>query len=189
MNAIIELLQKVIMLPDTEAEKFAAIATERRIDKNEYFITEGQIPKKLAFVGKGLFRYFYIDGNGTEYTKNFILDGNFITAYSAMIAQKPSAMFIEALEDSVVYEINYTDWELLKAGHYCWKDLLIYFLEKAFSAKEKRERELLLLDAEHRYLIFKEEFPGLETRVKQHLIASYLGISPVSLSRLKNKKR
>lgn len=189
MDAIIELLRKIIKLPDTEAEKFASIANERRMDKGEHFIREGQVPKKIAFVGKGLFRYFYIDGNGTEYTKNFILAGNFITSYSAMIAQKPSAMFIEALEDSVIYEINYTDWEQLKNGHSCWKDLLIHFLEKAFSTKEKRERELLLLDAEHRYRIFKEEFPCLETRVKQHLIASYLGISPVSLSRLKNSKR
>lgn len=187
MFAIIELLQKIIKLPDTEAEKFVAIANERRMDKGEFFIREGQLPKKIAFVSKGLFRYFYIDSNGTEYTKNFILAGNFITSYSAMITQKPSAMFIEALEDSVVYEISHTDWEQLKAGHSCWKDLLIYFLEKAFSIKEKRERELLLLDAEHRYLIFKEEFPDLDTRVKQHLIASYLGISPVSLSRLKNK--
>jgi CRP-like cAMP-binding protein len=189
MDAIIELLQQIIVLPDTEGRKFAAIANERSMGKGEYFIREGQTPRKIAFVGKGLFRYFYIDRDGTEYTKNFILAGNFITAYSATIAQKPSVMFIEALEDSVVYEINYADWEELKDGHTCWKDLLIYFLERAFSIKEKRERELLLLDAEQRYRVFKDEFPGLETRVKQHLIASYLGISPVSLSRLKNVKR
>ncbi len=189
MEAIIELLQRIITLPDTEGKKFEAMATKRLMEKGELFIREGQIPKRFAFVYKGLFRYFYIDGNGTEYTKNFILDGNFITAYSAMIAQKPSAMFIEALEDSVVYELSYTDWEQLKSGHECWKDLLIYFLEKAFTVKEKRERDLLLLDAEQRYQIFKTEFPDLEKRVKQHLIASYLGISPVSLSRLKKIKR
>lgn len=95
-------------------------------------------------------------------------------------------MFIEALEDSVICEIQYKDWIKLKQEHVCWKELLILFLEKAFVIKEKREREFLLLSATERYTIFKEEFPGLEHRIKQHHIASYLGISPVSLSRLKN---
>ena len=58
-------------------------------------------------------------------------------------------------------------------------------IEKGFTTKEKRERELLLLDAESRYRIFLEEFPNLEKRVKQHMIASYLGITPERLSRIR----
>ncbi len=96
-------------------------------------------------------------------------------------------MYIEALENSTVYELEYLEWLTLRKENSCWDLFLITLLEGAFATKEKRERELLLLDAEERYNIFKNEFPGLESRIRQHLIASYLGISPVSLSRLKNK--
>jgi len=187
MDSVIKYLKGIIDLPQTEEHKFLQIARQKNLVKEEQFIREGQVPRKLAFVHKGLFRYYYVNNKGTEFTKNFISETNFIAAYSAMIAGKPSAMFIEALEGSMIYEINYTDWVELRKGNRCWNELLVCMLEKGFSIKEKREREFLLLDAEERYKIFKQEFPGLEARVKQHLIASYLGISPVSLSRIRKK--
>ena len=153
------------------------------------FIRAGEVPRKFAYVEKGLFRYFYLHKKGTEFTKNFIPANHFVSSYSAMIAQKPSLMFIEALHDSEIYEINYQDWLKLSNGHPCWNALLVKMLEKAFVIKETRERELLLLDAQDRYNNFIRDFPALENSVKQHLIASYLGISPVSLSRLKNKSK
>lgn len=96
-----------------------------------------------------------------------------------MISQSPSKMFMEGMEDSRVMEINYNDWVDLKKDHCCWSQYLIFILENAFYIKEKRERELLLLDAQERYEIFKSEFSTLEARVMQHIIASYLGISPI----------
>lgn len=176
-----------IDLPEAEEVKIAKLLKPVKINKGDYYIREGQIPKKFAFVERGLFRYLYINNKGTEFTKNFILENNFISAYSAMISLQPSRMFIEALEDSYVYEINYVDWLELKKGHECWNRFLVLILEKAFSTKEIRERDLLLLEAQERYDIFKKEFPTLENRIKQHQIASYLGISPISLSRIRNK--
>ncbi len=180
-------IKRIVDLPEAEEVKVLKLLKPIKITKGEYYIREGQVPKKFAFVEKGLFRYLYINNKGTEFTKNFILENNFISAYSAMISQQPSRMFIEALEDSYVYDINYTDWLELKKGHECWNQFLVVILEKAFSIKEIRERDLLLLEAQERYDIFKREFPTLENRIKQHLIASYLGISPISLSRIRNK--
>lgn len=187
IHQLILLVQSIVHLPDEEEKKLLAICRASTIKKGDYYIQAGQIPKKFAFVSEGLFRYLYIDAKGNEYTKNFIPENNFLLAYSAMIRQEPSKMYIEALEDSVVYEIDYTDWLTLRNNHPGWNIFLIALLEKAFTIKETRERELLLLDAEQRYDIFKKEFPTLESRVKQHIIASYLGISPVSLSRIKNR--
>jgi CRP-like cAMP-binding protein len=189
MNSLITLLKQSIDLPATEEIKIPKIFTERRILKNELFIRAGEVPRKFAYVDQGLFRYFYLHKKGTEFTKNFIPAGNFLASYSTMIVQKPSIMSIEALEDSLICEINYNDWITLRNGHPCWNALLIKMLEKAFVIKETRERELLLLDAQERYNNFNRDFPSLENNVKQHLIASYLGISPVSLSRLRNKSR
>jgi CRP-like cAMP-binding protein len=189
MNSLITLLKQSIELPATEEIKIPKFFIERRILKNELFIRAGEVPRRFAYVHQGLFRYFYLHKKGTEFTKNFIPAGNFLTSYSAMIVQKPSIMFIEALEDSLIYEINYHDWIALRNEHPCWNALLVKMLEKAFVIKETRERELLLLDAQERYNNFNRDFPSLENKVKQHLIASYLGISPVSLSRLRNKSR
>lgn len=185
---IISFVKNIIDLPKPEENKLLAIIHITSIKKGTYYIQAEQIPKKFAFVSEGLFRYLYIDSSGNEYTKNFIPENNFLLAYSAMILNEPSKMFIEALEDATIYDIDYSDWLALKNDHPCWNLFLIKLLEKAFIIKENRERELLLLDAEHRYKIFKKEFPTLETRVKQHLIASYLGISPVSLSRIRKKQ-
>jgi len=80
-------------------------------------VNEGEVPHKLAFVHTALFRYYYLDNKGTEYTKNFLPEKQFIASYSAMIAQKPSKMYIEALEDSTLSTIHYADWLQLKQGH------------------------------------------------------------------------
>lgn len=185
---LISVVKSIIDLPEAEEKKLLAITRTTTLQKGAYYIQAGQIPKKFAFVTSGIFRYLYIDAAGNEYTKNFIPEMHFLLAYSAMRLQQPSKMYIEALEDATICEMDYTDWLTLKNGHPCWNIFLVALLEKAFMIKENRERDLLLLDAEQRYELFKKEFPSLETRVTQHLIASYLGISPVSLSRIRKRQ-
>jgi CRP-like cAMP-binding protein len=181
-------LNLVAPAPEEETDFFLKILKPVRINKGEYFISEGQIPRKFAFVNEGLFRYLYIDKTGKAFTKNFLAEGKFIVSYSAMIAQRASLLYIEALEDSDILEIDYSQWLEVKKRHECWSVLLIAMLEHAFIVKEKRERDLLLLDARERYMDFLNEFPKLESRVKQHMIASYLGISPISLSRIRKNE-
>lgn len=173
------------ILPPEQAEELFSIAKIRYVNAKEYFISEGEIPKKMAFVGSGLFRYVYINKKGQEITKSIIPEFNFISSYSAMIMQTPSYFYIEALEDSEILEIPYQKWLKLKERNLYWNSFLVLQLEKAFTIKEKRERELLMLDAETRYNNFLKEFPNLQNRVKQHIVASYLGIHPESLSRIR----
>lgn len=152
---------------------------------NQLFIREGQIPNKIAIVKSGLFRYFYLTNEGKEYTKSFINEYNFISSYSAMITNSNSYFSIEALEQSTVIEISYDKFQKLRKENDKWNKLLIAFLEKGYIIKEKRERDLLLLDAETRYLNFLKEYPSIEKRVNLTLIASFLGIQPESLSRIR----
>jgi len=112
---------------------------------------------------------------------------SFISSYSAMISKTPSYFSIEAIENSEVLEIPYYRWQKLLDQNPNWKNLLIKLLEKGYATKERREREFLLLDAENRYRIFLEEYTNLESRVKQRMIASYLGITPIALSRIRKK--
>lgn len=172
-------------IPEKEQEDLLNISRIKKIKKDEFFISEGQVPKKFGIVITGLFRYYYMNSKGDELTKGFILNGNVLTAYSAMLHQQKSLFFIQALEDAFILEINYDLWLALQQQNPFWDKFLIVLLQKGYCVKEKRERELLLLDAETRYKIFREEFPALEKRIKLQIIASYLGIKPESLSRIR----
>ena len=182
---IIKAIAGYIPVPEKEVEKLVAVATIRSLKKGTYFIRAGERPRKMAFVVSGLFRYVYIDAEGNEYTKAFMPESSFLSAYTAMVKGEGAYYFIEALEDSDILEFSYEDWLILKDSSIAWKNLLITMLEKGFGAKEQRERDLLLLDAETRYRNFCTNAPSLLARVKQHQIASFLGIKPESLSRLK----
>lgn len=184
-----ESILKYLILPEKELKELLSISVHKRIRKGSYFITAGQVPRKMAFVIKGLFRYVYIHENGNEFTKSIIAENNFISSYSAMINESPSYFFIEALEDAEILEIDYQSWLEIKEKNPFWNVFLLKIIEKGFSIKEKRERELLLLDAEKRYDIFINEFPNLENRVSQQIVASYLGIQPESLSRIRKKHK
>lgn len=169
------------------AEELISIGQLADIQQDDYFIRKGDVPKKLAFVISGLFRYYYLSDQGNEYTKGLILENNFISSYTAMISGAPSHFYIQALEPSRILHFPYSKLTDMLAGDPYWVQFVLRFIEKGFMAKERRERELLLLSAEQRYLNFLDEYPGLDKRVKQIIIASYLGIKPESLSRIRKK--
>ena len=181
--------QPTHILPEERIEELFSIAKEKSIKTTNYFLEAGETPSKIAFVTKGLFRYVYTNNKGDEFTKTIMPENNFISSYSAMVLCKPSYFAIEALENSDLMVINWSDFEKLKEKDVFWLKFLMKFIEKGYIIKEKRERDLLLLDAETRYKNFLTEFPGLDQRVKQGIIASYLGIKPETLSRIRNKNR
>ncbi|MEZ5490437.1 MAG: Crp/Fnr family transcriptional regulator [Gammaproteobacteria bacterium] len=174
---------------EEQIEKVVPLSRVRTIRKQGCFIREGQQPRSFAFVRSGLFRYFYSDSNGHEFTKGFLQENSFIASYSALIQKRASYFSIQALEESLILEIDYEKWKSLAEKDLCWQKFLLGMLEKGYCIKEAREREFLLLDAEQRYRSFLSTFPTLEKRVKQHVIASYLGITPVALSRLRRNIR
>jgi len=177
---------QAVVSPD-RIDEFLSMGVERSITRSCFFIRAGEIPGKIAFVFTGLFRYVYRNEKGDEFTKGILPEGNFISSYSAMILQKPSYFSVEALEDSHVMEFNWKSFVVLMEKDPYWVAFLLRFVEKGFIIKEKRERDLLLLDAEARYRNFIEEYPGLDQRIKQSIIASYLRIQPETLSRIRRK--
>ena len=185
----INTLQSITEIPQSQADKICSMARRAELEKGECFIRAGDVPEKFAFVTKGLFRYYYLNKKGDEFTKGFFLKNTFISSYSAMIQDRASYFTIQALENSEIIVIRYRDWERLLQDHDCWTRVLLSFIEKGFCVKEAREREFLLFNAMERYTSFLELFPGLEKRIKQHMIASYVGITPVALSRIRKKMK
>jgi CRP-like cAMP-binding protein len=178
-------LQKIV--PPEKIDELLALCRERSIGVSDHFIQAGEVPDKIAYVLSGLFRYVYINHKGDEFTKGIIPENAFLSSYSAMIKGTPSYFAIEALEQSEILEISWDAFSKLLEKDLFWIKFMLKFLEKGFITKEKRERDLLLLDAETRYKQFLSEYPGMEQRIKQGIIASYLGIKPETLSRIRRK--
>lgn len=186
-ECLIKAVRSLVNLPPEEENKLLDIARLAAFRKGELFIREGQHSRQFGFVGNGLFRYYYVDDRGNEYTKGFFPEHTFLSSYSAMVENRGSFFNIEALEDAEIVIFDYSQWQKLYDGHPAWKDFLVASLQRAFLKKESREREFLLFDAETRYRSFLQEYPRLDQRIKQHMIASYLGITPVALSRIRKK--
>ena len=118
-------------------------------------------------------------------TMSFCAENVFVAAYSALLMKQPSRLFIQALEDTKLLVADYSVYRSLSESQAGLQRLNCRIAEFLFIKKERRESALLLDDAKTRYLSFLEEYPGLEARLKQHHIASYLGVTPVTLSRIR----
>src|SRR5688572_9279278 len=187
ISDLLHAVRAITDIPAEEEAKLCSLVVSENLKKGDTFIREGDVPQKFAFVSNGLFRYYYVNEKGNEFTKGFFPENNFITSYTAMVRRKPSYYTVQALEDASLLVVDYHRWQNLYQSHTCWMKLLFVLVEKGYMKKEARERELLILSAEERYRSFLHEHPDLEKRIKQHLIASYLGITPVALSRIRKE--
>lgn len=169
---------------DESWQNFMSKVRIRHIQKGEHLVHAGERVNYSYFCIEGLFRMFYTLEDGKEYNKSFAAEHDFVTSYGAMITREPSYFSIQALEDSVVIEIPYQLQQVLMEREHGWERLVRKAVEKLYLKKEERERQLLINDAGKRYRAFLESYPHIAKRLPQYHIASYLGISPVSLSRL-----
>lgn len=167
---------------------FSSKAKKREFQKGELFIREGMVCKQLLFIHRGLFRYYLLH-EGNDLTKDFAVDtlNPFCTAYTSFIFQKPAEIWIKAEELSEVLVWDSSDVLPLFEEHFKWLLFAKRMGEWLYSRKEQKEIELLKYSAEERYQHFLTDFPGLLQRVPQYHIATYLGITPESLSRIRSK--
>lgn len=158
-----------------------------RLNKNDFFVREGEHAKQIGFLKSGIVRAFFLSKEGKEYTKQFFLDASLIGAYSSLLTKQPNKIAQQALTDCEILVANYSDLEKLYKKFHDLERLGRRMAEFYFLEKEQKEIEMALLDAEKRYLIMRERFPTIELMVPQYHIASYLGISPTQLSRIRKK--
>lgn len=155
--------------------------------KDMFFLREGDKSTEIGLVIKGIFRSYYIDKMGNDITKYFYTERGILFSYAAYLSQKESMYCIQALEESEILVAKISDFEKIVKENY--KLLLFYkkMIDSILVAKEEHASSFKLLNSMERYKKFITTYPGLERRIKQRHLASYLGITPVSLSRIKNK--
>ncbi|MEN1986698.1 Crp/Fnr family transcriptional regulator [Paenibacillus hubeiensis] len=167
-----------------EWEWFVQRTTIRHIPSGFTIIQADEEVNDAYYCVQGLFRLYYALRDGKDFNVAFTLEDDYATSYGAMVTGSKSLFNIEALEDSVVIEIPYDTLKLLMDRSHMWERFIRKAVERLYIRKEEREKELLCLSALERYHAFLAKYPGLEHRIPQYHIASYIGVSPVSLSRL-----
>jgi len=155
--------------------------------KGDHFIREGEIPDKIGFIVKGLMKYYYIDAEGNEWIKHFSSENDFAASYAGFLYRFPSPYFIEAMEETTMLSIVYASYSANVAASLAWCNVARKFTEKIYMEKERREASLLKEDGAGRYKSFLSQYKHLKDRISIKDIASFLGLTPVSLSRIRAK--
>ncbi|MBL3658721.1 Crp/Fnr family transcriptional regulator [Fulvivirga sediminis] len=187
MSELKKFFNQLTPLSDESWDKLSLLFTPKTLKKGEYFIKEGQTAKEIAFMENGIVRAFYRNNEAVEYNKHFFISPCFIGGYASLITKLPNQIYQQALTDCKLLVANYTAIKELYQSCHDLERAGRVLAEHFFVQKEKREIELVLLDSESRYEIFLKEFPHLEQQIPQYHIASYLGITPTQLSRIRKR--
>jgi CRP-like cAMP-binding protein len=187
LNQMKEVMLSIEPLSEACWSDIISLVQEKEYPKNSYFAEEGDYPTDLGFVGKGTFRAFYRTADGVEYNKTFFTENTFMVALTAIVTQSMNLINIQALEDATVLKLNYHKFTQLYDQYHALERLVRKVIELEWVKKEVREIRLVLNNATERYQFFQEEHPGLENKIPQYHIASYLGVTPIQLSRIRAK--
>lgn len=179
-------LDQYFPITETTWNNFQKICTIKKIKKNDYAFNVYDTPTDISYVYKGLFRAFITNENGEEYTKNFFWETRFYGPMVALLTNSEIQSSLQAIEESIVVDIDFQKYRDLLYRYDDLKMNHIIYLEKHWILqKENTPYTLVLEDAKTRYERFLKEFDHIIPRLSQHHIASYLGISPTHLSRIK----
>lgn len=168
-------------------EKCLSQQKTRRFKKGEMIVQEGSICKYTFFVESGLLRIYSVDEKGKEHLLQFAPEGWFITDHDSFFYQKPSVYNIQALENTEAYLLDEDFFNQLSIQHHEFGSFNTRLLHNHISQLQKRITYLIAHTAEERYLNFTQLYPDLLLRVPQTMVASYLGITPESLSRIRKE--
>lgn len=185
MNQIRQVIQYMINVSEDELNDFLGQAITKTFKRQETVSRSGAIPNEIFFINKGLIRVLICDNEGTEHTIHFALENQFITDYSNFIQKQPSLYSLQAVEETevVVLPRSAIEWgyENLKEGQKMGRLIAEFY----FMYQDDRIKNMYARTPKQRYDSITDVFPNIHNRVPQHMIASYLGITPVHLSRLK----
>jgi len=156
-----------------------------QLKKKEFLVREGETCSFIGFLETGTLRG-YILKEGKEFNVDFYLPASLVSSYTSFLTQMPSVGGIQALSESVVYVLSFSDYHTLLQCNPEYYKLGKYISDMLLIKKCKRETSLLMDAAKDRYAFLLELYPKIEQLVPQYHIASYLGIEPESLSRMKS---
>lgn len=184
-DSILNNIKRYVVLSEEEKKRLTTIIRTTKIRKRQYIDQPGYVCKFRNYIVQGAFRSYYVDKDGKEHTVQIAVEDWFVSDFYSYIAQTPATLYVEALEDSVIFQMNYEDIEGLCKEIQGLSEYFRVTTERAFAFSRNRALSNLSMTAEEKYIELLERYPNIVNRVPQKVIASYLGITPEFLSKIR----
>ena len=181
------LAEKHVVLTEEQFQKWSSSFAEKKVKKHDFLLKEGEVSKHSYFTVSGCLRLYTIDNKGKEHIMQFAPENWWIGDIDSSTNHSPSAYFIDALEDSEVLSTDIVSWE--KSMNEIPPLALLFqrLMQNRQTVSQRRIINSMSATSEERYQEFMRTYPSLAQRIPQHMIASYLGITPESLSRIRKQ--
>lgn len=186
MNEIRNFIEKIAPMSDSDWLFFSSKLKLVELKKRSILLKLGEVESHLYFISKGIVR-FYIPKEEVDVTFGFLFENEFVTGYDSFLTQTPSEYQIETLTDSLLWKISKKDLEEVYAQTNSGNTIGRKMAENMFLIKSKRELSLLSKTAEERYLDLFSDRPILLRQIPLKYIASYIGVTPQALSRIRRR--
>ena len=180
-------LRKRINITDGEFNRCTTFFTPKKVRNKKFLLQEGYVCKSIAFVVQGCLRSYTIDDKGEEHVVQFAVEDWWISDLHSFLTGEPAVSNIDALEDSELLLLDRSSREELLIALPKFERFFRMLLEGNYIATQNRIADSISASAEERYLHFLKKYSGIVQRVPQNQIASYLGIAPASLSRIRRQ--
>jgi CRP-like cAMP-binding protein len=177
---------KVRLTPDEEAQ-IKIYLTPKKLRKKQYLLQEGDVCKTIAFIEKGALREYSVDDNGNDHIIQFGLEGWIISDLYSFLTGEPATYNIDAIEDAELVLISKSAHEDLLQKVPKYETFTRLNITGAYLAMQKRLTSIISSSLEERYANFTTLYPNIVQRVPQHMIASYMGLTPETLSRIRRR--
>lgn len=184
---ILKNISRFINLNEGEKNFFTSLLKVKKLRKRQFLLQEGEVGRYQYFIKKGCLRTYTIDDKGQEHIIQFAIEDWWTGDMYSFLTQTPAKLNIEAIEDSELFCIDNPSLEILYHKVPKFERFFRLLLQNAFIANQSRIIESMSLTADERYCKFIERYPAMERRLPLKHIASYLGITAESLSRIRNR--
>ncbi|MFN8356638.1 MAG: Crp/Fnr family transcriptional regulator [Spirosomataceae bacterium] len=185
MQLLSSYFQQYLPLEQAEIELIEGKISFQKIRRRQQILQEGQVCKHYSFVTKGCFKMFGVDDKGYAHTIQFAAENDWIMDISSFHAMKPSQLYIEAIEESEIIQVEQQDLYFLYRNIPKLDRIFKVIIENKFVELQNRVLQTFSSTAQERYLSFLEQYPHLSNRLPNTQIASYLGITPEFLSKIR----
>jgi CRP-like cAMP-binding protein len=187
MDQLKTVINSISPIPENEYDLINPILNRMELKKHAELLEQGQVCKYVYFVESGFFRMFYVDFEGNEINCRFAEAGEFMVDFTSFLTQTPSKYYWRAMLDSRIIALKHNDIEDVYSRSRAWERFGRLMAEHVYLQISKREEMLHFQTPEVRYQTLLDTQPRLFNLVSQHHLASYIGIKPESLSRLRKR--
>jgi len=187
-QAIKKHIEQYVQLTEEEEQFFFSLLRIVKVKKKQHLIEPGPVCRYRNFINQGTMRAYFVDAKGQDHTIAFGIEDWWISDFNSFIFQEPATLYVEALEDATLVQIDYQSEQLLLETVPKFERVFRIIGQRGYVFLQRRMLSSLSLSAEERYEQFFQKYPTIVQRVPQYTLASYLGFTTEFLSKIRNKR-